>query len=192
MLTNFPNASGTLRRTPKLYLYRSLYLKGIFIYAKFRCAECEPFQTRIAATSRQSGLSCSPQLRTKQRRHRGRLPSRREARIRDRLVTLTAGSLSHGTTAARRCRLIACVHTSPPTRSNCPGWHVRAHSSVRARFSSVLPIKCVLCSVTHCGPTLSRTPTRATRTPCEQCLPQADSSLRGALARRCVPAQLSR
>ena len=41
-----------------------------------------------------------------------------------------------------------------------------AHSSVGACFSSALPIRCVLCSVMHCGPTLSRTPTRATRTPC--------------------------
>ena len=88
----------------------------------------------------------------------------RQARTRDRAVT--AGSLSHSTPAARGCWLIACVRTTPPTRSKCPRWHASAHSSAGAGcslHSRTLPSRCVLGSVTHCGPTLSRTPTVAIR-----------------------------
>ena len=42
---------------------------------------------------------------------------------------MTAGALSHGTTAAHRCRRTACAYTSPPARSNWPRWRASAHSS---------------------------------------------------------------
>jgi hypothetical protein len=78
----------------------------------------------------------------------------------------------------------ACV-PSPPTRSNYPRWHASAHSSVGVDCSSALPSRRVLRSVTNCGPTLSRTPTRATRTPSASPFFAAWPP-----ARRCVPTQL--
>ena len=144
----------------------------------FRFAESEPHLDSGEASSKHiclhNGLSCSPQLRSTQRRHRGRPQSRRQARTRNRVVT--------------RVPAIACVRTSPPTRSNCPRWHASTHSSAGAGCSGALPSRCVLRSVTNFGPTLSRrTPTCASRTPLK-CLPQVDSSLREHPARRCVPA----
>ena len=63
-----------------------------------------------------------------QRRRPGRPPSHLQSRwTRDRAVT--AGALSHGTTAAGRCRRTACAYTSPPARSNWPRWRASAHSS---------------------------------------------------------------
>ena len=71
------------------------------------------------------------------------------------------------------------VRTSPPNRSNCPRW--RASERITALgCSRAIPSRCVLRSVTHCGPTSSRTPTRATSGRLLECLPQAGSSLRGA------------
>ena len=61
--------------------------------------------------------------------------------------------------------MLACARTSPPHRSNCPRWRASEHSSARAGCSRAFPSRCVLRSVMHCGPTLSRTPTHATRTP---------------------------
>ncbi len=42
-----------------------------------------------------------------------------------------------------------------PTRSNCPRW-TQASRAMFKGCSSALPSRCVLRSVTHCGPTLSR------------------------------------
>jgi hypothetical protein len=91
--------------------------------------------------------------------HRGRPPSRCPAGIRDRSVT--AGALSPRTTTSHGCQIIACVRTSPPNRSNCPRWRASEYCSAKAGRSRAFPSRCVLRSVTHCGPTLSRTPTRA-------------------------------
>jgi hypothetical protein len=84
------------------------------------------------------------------------------------------------------------VRTSPPTRSNCPSWHASTHSSVGEGCLSALPSRCVLRSATHCGPTLSATLQRVRQGRHLKCLPQADASLRGPPARRCVPTQLQR
>jgi len=46
------------------------------------------------------------------------------------------------TTAARGWRLTACVHTSPPTRSNRPRWRESAHSSAGAGCSGASPSTC--------------------------------------------------
>ena len=77
-------------------------------------------------------LSCSQLMSTQsQRRRQGRPPShplsRCQAQTRDRAVT--AGALSHGTTAAHRCRCTACARTSPPARSIWPRWRASAHNS---------------------------------------------------------------
>ena len=148
----------------------------------------------IQLTLSQNMLSRAAHMskRAQRRRHP---PSRRQARTRDRAVM--AGTLSHGTTAARGLRLTACMRTSPPTRSNYPRWRESAHSSAGAGCSGASPSTCVLRSVTHCGPILSLTLCRAHANACyllkgrlRKCLPRADSSLRGPPARRCVPAQL--
>jgi hypothetical protein len=68
-----------------------------------------------------------------QRRRQGRPPShppsrcQAQSQTRDRAVT--AGALSHGATAAHRCRLTACARTSPPARSIWPRWRASMHSS---------------------------------------------------------------
>ena len=98
-----------------------------------------------------------------QQRRRGRPPCRRQARTRDRAVTACA--LSHGTIAARGAR--------PRPAAYQPALRVKFTMKVCKRtqqrwsglLSCALSSKCVLPSVTHCGPTLSRTPTRATSTP---------------------------
>ena len=57
------------------------------------------------------------------------------------------------------------VRTSPtPYRSNCPRWRASEFCSAKAGCTRAFPSRGVLRSVTHCGPTLSHTPTRATRT----------------------------
>jgi len=78
------------------------------------------------------GLSCSQLMSTQsQRRRQGRppshLPSRSQAQTRN--LAVTAGALSHGTTAAHGCRLTACARTSPPARSIWPRWRASAHNS---------------------------------------------------------------
>jgi hypothetical protein len=51
------------------------------------------------------------------------------------------------------------VQTSPtPNQSNCPRWRASEYCSAKAGSSRAFPSRCVLLS-------LSRTPTRATRTP---------------------------
>jgi hypothetical protein len=79
-------------------------------------------------------LSCSQLMSTQsQRRRQGRPPShppsccQAQSQTRDRAVT--AGALSHGTTAAHRCRLTACARTSPPARSIWPRWRASEHNS---------------------------------------------------------------
>ena len=79
------------------------------------------------------GLSCSQLMSTQsQRRRQGRPPShppsrcQAQSQTRDRAVT--AGALSHGTTAAHGCRLTACARTSPPARSIWPRWRASAHN----------------------------------------------------------------
>jgi hypothetical protein len=95
-----------------------------------------------------------------QRRHRGRPPNRRPAGIPDRSVT--AGAQSPGTTAAHGCRLIACV--CGPARPTGQTVQDGAQASIAALgCSRAFPSRCALRSVTHCGPTLSRSPARATR-----------------------------
>ena len=111
--------------------------------------------------SEPSNVLCSS-CRAQQRR-RGRPPCRRQARTRDRAVTACA--LSHGTIAARGAR--------PRPAAYQPALRVKFTMKVCKRtqqrwsglLSCALSSKCVLPSVTHCGPTLSRTPTRATSTP---------------------------
>ena len=111
--------------------------------------------------SEPSNVLCSS-CRAQQRR-RGRPPCRRQARTRDRAVTACA--LSHGTIAARGAR--------PRPAAYQPALRVKFAMKVCKRtqqrwsglLSCALSSKCVLPSVTHCGPTLSRTPTRATSTP---------------------------
>jgi hypothetical protein len=132
----------------------------------------------IQLTLSQNMLSRAAHMskRAQRRRHP---PSRRQARTRDRAVM--AGTLSHGTTAARGLRLTACMRTSPPTRSNYPRWRESAHSSAGAGCSGASPSTCVLRSVTHCGPilSLSRARQRVLKGRLRKCLPRADSSLRG-------------
>ena len=116
---------------------------------------------------RSSTLSAAHVNKRAQRRHqRGRLTSRRPSGIPDR------GSICDGWRPKprhdRRPRVpahLACARTSPPHRSNCQRWRASEHSSAEAGCSRAFPSRCVLRSVTHCGPTLSRTPTRAKRTP---------------------------
>ena len=83
-----------------------------------------------------------------QRRRPGRPPSHLQSRwTRDRAVT--AGALSHGTTAAHRCRRTACAYTSPPARSTGQdGAQVRT-AAMEAGCSRASPSRCVLRSVTH-------------------------------------------
>ena len=102
-----------------------------------------------------------------QRRRRGRPPCRRQARTRDRADTACA--LSHGTIAARGAR--------PRPAAYQPALRVKFAMKVRKRAQQrwsglrlcALSSKCVPPSVMHCvchcGPTLSRIPTRATWTP---------------------------
>ena len=77
-------------------------------------------------------ISCSQLMSTQSQRRRqwrpqSHPPSRRQARTRDRAVT--AGALSHSTTAAHGCRLTACARTSPPARSIWPRWRASVYSS---------------------------------------------------------------
>jgi hypothetical protein len=123
-------------------------------------------------------------------RHQGRPPSRRQARTRDRAVT--AGSLWHDLRPRVPAHFLRAYQPAHPVKLS---WHASTHSSVGVGCLSALPSRCVLRSVTHCGPTLSRTPAtpqRVLQGRLLKCLPQADSSLRGSPARRCVPTQLQR
>ena len=86
---------------------------------------------------------------------------------------------------------LACARTSPPHRSNCPRWRASEHSSAGAGCSRAFPSRCVLRSVMHCGPTLSRTPTRAKRTPSQVPTPSRFFAAWGPRRRR-VPTQLLR
>ena len=92
-------------------------------------------------------------------------------------------------TGARSSRLRA--GTSPPHRSNCPRWRASEHSSAGAGCSRAFPSRCVLRSVMHCGPTLSRTPTRAKRTPSQVPTPSRFFAAWPPRRRR-VPTQLLR
>ena len=125
-----------------------------------------PRRTCSPTESEPSNVLCSS-CRA-QRRRRGRPPCRRgQARTRDRAVT--ACPLSHGTIAARGAR--------PRPAAYQPALRVKFAMKVRKRAQQrwsglrlcALSSKCVPPSVMHCvchcGPTLSRIPTRATWTP---------------------------
>ena len=85
----------------------------------FRLQKASHLGTLCEATSKHirshNGLSCSPQLRSTQRRHRGRPQSRRQARTRDRVVTLTAGSLRKRTRACFEKKCLRFFQTSSNT-----------------------------------------------------------------------------
>ena len=87
--------------------------------------------------------------------------------------------------------MLACARTSPPHRSNCPRWRACERSSAGTGCSRAFPSRCVLRSVMHCGPTLSRTPTRAKRTPSKVPSPSRFFAA-WAPRRRRVPTQLLR
>ena len=86
----------------------------------------------------------------------------------------------------------ACARTSPPHRSNCPRWRASEHSSAGAGCSRAFPSRCVLRSVMHCGPTLSRTPTRAKRTPSQVPTPSRFFAAWGPRRRRVLTQLLRR
>ena len=110
-----------------------------------------------------------------QRRRPGRPPSHLQSRwTRDRAVT--AGALSHGTTAAHRCRRTACARTiRQPGQTGQDGAQVRT-AAMEAGCSRASPSRCVLRSVTHLWADFVAAPTRA-QGRLFTCLPQAGSTL---------------
>ena len=107
----YPGETGTVRR-PKAFTSRRV-VRLERSRCKARSAESEPTRDTCEATSTHirshNGLSCSPQLRSTQRRHRGRPQSRRQARTRDRVVTLTAGSRRKRTSACFEKKMLAIL-----------------------------------------------------------------------------------
>jgi hypothetical protein len=131
--------------------------------AREKCSPCGSFQTSAVSHAR---THVKKQGR-RQWRPQSNSPSRCQARTRDRAVTACA--LSHGTIAARGAR--------PRPAAYQPALRVKFAMKVRKRAQQrwsrlrlcALSSKCVPPSVMHCvchcGPTLSRIPTRATWTP---------------------------
>jgi len=130
------------------------------VCSRKKCSPCG-FQTFAVSHAR----TLVENYRRRQWRHQSNPPSRRQARTRDRAVT--AGALSHGTTAACGCRRTACAPTSTPTWSSWRKWRASAHSSagggLLTRFCKQVraPIRSVNAPEGwHC-----RARQRATRTP---------------------------
>ena len=110
-----------------------------------------------------------------QRRRPGRPPSHLQSRwTRDRAVT--AGALSHGTTAAHRCRRTACARTiRQPGQTGQDGAQVRT-AAMEAGCSRASPSRCVLRSVTHLWADFVAAHAHVRQGRLFTCLPQAGSS----------------
>ena len=127
VLNFFPNASGNAQED-------ALEESPCFP------SQCEPFPDIRA----HSGLACSPQLMSKraQRRRRGRPPSRRQARTRDRAVT--AGSLRHDLRPRVPAHFLRAYPARPPGQTVQGGtqartavleWAARAHCQAGACYA---------------------------------------------------------
>jgi hypothetical protein len=118
VLKNLRKASARFHREVRCTHARS---------ARENCSPCWPSSRHPRLTQKSLMLAATRSQRRRQGRPPSHPPSRRQARTRDRAVT--AGALSHGTTAAHGCRLTACARTSPPARSIWPRWRASEHNS---------------------------------------------------------------
>jgi hypothetical protein len=139
VLKFFPNASGNAQED-------ALEVLAMF---SFRFSECEPFPDIRAHSGLRHALRSSCQNSSSTPKASSEPPASPDSRA----VTAgsSTGSLRHDLRPRVPAHFLRAYQPAHPVKLS---WHASTHSSVGVGCLSALPSRCMLRSVTHCGPTL--------------------------------------